>query len=458
MVTLACAGKPGTGVPAKVATAKASPGAATPTPLVVAAVGLQKPLGDVREVTGTVLLDGNYAVARAGAHIVSNNGGSVLQLAGVVANNGGSIISDNGAGVIANNGGSVIANNGGSAVSRSRALLAETAPPIGTVLPAAGLTVRVVNLADGKDLTLGLDAQGAAVTSVKTDDAGKYKLYLATSETQTLRVVATPPGPADERLSVQQLVAGGAVVDLDDVSTSSAQYNHDTTATTILRLLGSTPDAVTTSVALDWMPKEMLAVTKAGRLRLLESCKKLGWQGLSAGRRREVADRMADAVLASVPLEQVRTYNGIDGTLEVPEQSAAEGIKEVLRTNALQAAKLMQGLVDRGLDPEAHFAAAPEMIRINATLDPPAAIRKPSDVNTVLVRGVLANPAFDEAEVTGHLQTLILDPELGLSLEQAPLLVASVRGNSRAIAEYMYAGEAKGSKAVEEVLRLALGG
>ena len=81
-------------------------------PLDLKASLLKPPAVPYRTLTGTVQIDPDFLVAKAGGVILSDNGGAFS------APNGGSVISENGAGVLVDGGGGLVAGNGGRLASR----------------------------------------------------------------------------------------------------------------------------------------------------------------------------------------------------------------------------------------------------------------------------------------------------------------------------------------------------
>ena len=127
---------------------------------------LHAPSGQAHAVTGTVQLDAGYAVGQGvasvsagvlafgnAAALVANNGGNLI------ANNGGSLLSNNGGSVVSNNGGTLISEAGGALISEAGGawrLLADQAPALGTLLPAAGMVLEVRDVDTGQPVALKL--------------------------------------------------------------------------------------------------------------------------------------------------------------------------------------------------------------------------------------------------------------------------------------------------------------
>lgn len=226
--------------------------AASAAPTATPATGvakLQRPVAGTTALQGRVTIDAAYAlgaggtlISDKGSGIVANNGAAVavggarLDAASgrLVSNNGGSVLAD-GAGFVAGDapggrapelaggallaGGAVLANNGASYQ------LTQATPAAGTELPAAGMLVSVVNLADHRYVPLGERADGTKVYAVYTDAAGGFEVHVPAGGARNLLVVASVPGAADRRLNPNVVVASGAAsLTVDELERLTTQY------------------------------------------------------------------------------------------------------------------------------------------------------------------------------------------------------------------------------------------
>ena len=169
-----------------------------------------------QDAAGLIGHDGASVISQGGGNVISQGGGNVVsQGAGnVIASGGGNLIPSDGASVIASGGGNLaddqttfvasgaglIGHDGASVIAQGAGnyrVLAADEVPVGTRLPAAGMLVSVVSLADGRYLPVGVDGTGQPVYAVYSDLAGGYKLYLDPATQGNVLVVASAPGVTD---------------------------------------------------------------------------------------------------------------------------------------------------------------------------------------------------------------------------------------------------------------------
>ncbi|MDB5098316.1 MAG: hypothetical protein JWM80_2737 [Cyanobacteria bacterium RYN_339] len=368
---------------------------------------LRKPAGAIREVSGTVALDAGYALQRAGGKIIASNGANALQLgdASLIAHNGSNlilgdgnrIISENGGGIISENGGGIISGNGAGLTGKVKwgLLEAPADPGFGAVLPAGGLALGVVDLASGKLLKLGEDDQGRPAFGVVTDEAGAFHIFLPADIATGVRVVGVPREGADPRLQTTLLASSlGGPLALDE---DSAQVANDIRLQLTKRTLhtfeppeGETfvDDAYLTAVNQE-RRDEYLAAQK----RLSDAFKALDGGSLPLATKLAIALRLTDMALAPVKVEEVRSATSQPFPVKGAERPAQPGlvvedVLGVLRKLRERVGEIMEAERLAGRDPEAYFAAKPYL----RDADQKWPIRKPSDFDDFLIRGILANP------------------------------------------------------------------
>jgi hypothetical protein len=206
---------------------------------------------------GTLITnDGGSLITNDGGSLITNDGGGIIAQGGgnvvaasaagkanvsdngssIIAQGGGNIIAQGGGNIIAQGGGNIIAQGGGNAVTRAASgvgaggvgsyrLASVPAIPPGTMLPAAGMLVSVVDLASNQYLSLGKDKGGKNVYAIYTNAKGGYEVYLPKSASQHVLVVASQPGSSDGRLTYNLITApGGQAPVLDEYSSLVTRY------------------------------------------------------------------------------------------------------------------------------------------------------------------------------------------------------------------------------------------
>jgi hypothetical protein len=445
----ACAPEPGPTTVARrppAARATAQPrDEATPSPTPAATAvprALLRPPATAHVVfRGAVAVDAAYAVGFAGATIAGRGEGSVVAVdatgaaiaadaAGVIANNGGNWIADAGAGVIANNGGSVIANNGGSVIANDgsayRALAqAAEAPPIGTVLPAAGMVVRVVSLATGEPLALGVGPDGAPVTALYSDAEGRFTAYLPTGTAGSVRIDATTAAGGDDRLALAQVASVDVAAQLDDDTSLATRYIREGFATRLLDLMTLAPDDAVRALGPIAGDGGEAGYARALAVMLSDAAKAGPVAGWPRERQLGVARRACDRVLAQVALEGAM-LDTEDPPYDGPDEPAFAAIVDVLRYTRGNVVRKMRERQAAGEDPGAWFAALAE-VKAAAAEGRRHELRKPADYMAFTVDELYLRPAQGEDERYARLRALTV--EAGLSDgSQTPRLRAAVGG------------------------------
>ena len=437
---------------------------------------LKPPAGEFRAIEGTVHLEAAYAIAHGGASILSSNGASVLQLGdaalisdqggnliannggGIISDNGGGLISDRGGGLISDQGGGLIANNGGGLTSKTKWRLAaegDPAPEFGTVVPAAGLALGVVDLATGQLLALGQDAAGRPAHAVVTNAAGGFRVYVPAALMGTVRVVGVPREGADPGLRSALLSSRlDARIQLDEDTLQVANDVRQIMGSNFFRAITTKEEQVQiiTDMFTGLLSERAAADIAAGAKQLVAAYRAAGVPAMSQERQLAIANRLSDVVIAHARLEELRSLAKSRLTpigfltpatgSEEPGEPALAALGEAMAQIRLRVSAVMAAEQRAGRDPAAYFARKPYIQEAAARDKTSYAIRKPADFSDFLVRGVQANPALNSFESTIQLATVLSDKELDLDGSVADAFVRAQVGISLALSLQTYSGEA----------------
>ncbi|MDB5099839.1 MAG: repeat containing protein [Cyanobacteria bacterium RYN_339] len=365
------------------------------------ATPLQKllaPPGERLQVAGSLTVDAAYMVASGQGRIIANHGSSAVILDGapIISDNGGNIapadlvtggrlLSENGLGLIgrtrllSENGLGLVAPNGAT-----YSLLAAATPAAGEELPAVGMLVGVVGLADGKLVPIGVDAAGKEVFSVLTGADGHYELYLPKETHGNVRVVALPPKGADVRLEYGAVFAPGQAAGktqaLDGAEAIASAFlrvqmtrflelylAHDKAANQQRLVDGRTPAAVI-DIAMGVIEEFRDIATKNG------------YYGKPAAARRNALQLAVDAMLAPMDLAALQLDPAVSTSWKGPKEPALAAMASVVRLMNARTATL--------LAKDAHtFDNKPYMTAFNrarlAAGAPAIAIRRPDDLAAI---------------------------------------------------------------------------
>lgn len=435
------------------ATPTAAPASGKPT---AAPNLLQKPAGDVREVTGVVNLDAAYAVRQAGARVlggavalpdalISDAGGNIISdnAAGLIANNGGSLISNNGGGLIANNGAGIISDNAAGVVAPFR-LLADDTPAYGTVLPAPGMTLRAEDLGSGEAIALGSDAQDKPVYAVLTDAKGAFHVYLPAGVSQTIAFVATPPKVADDRL-ITGVLANGTTsqVTADEDTVEAARLMRETVAG-ILNM-DATIDLAALGVGDEFdqlLTGDDLKTHDAVWRRYVTAERNAGLDKAPFEVRARIMEHLAEIVIAHLDLAHVnveRTQSVVpyDG----PDEPALPACTAVMSQVRQATAAIMQREAAAGRDPSAYFAAQPYLTTYNLGAKTPLVIAKPADFNDYLIGEYMRANDGGTHDAELELFSLLTGPDFNVPNDQMLRISAGVRGIFLAYVDAVYGAD-----------------
>jgi hypothetical protein len=321
--------------------------------------------------SGTVRLDAPYAIAVAGARLVSDQGGTFVQAAGTV---------------LSNNGGNVVANQGGRAIDPAAGSLGAPAVPwrllevgdvlaIGEILPAAGVTIQARALATGEVLALGAGEDGADVYALETDATGGFNLYVTPPAGGMVlearlqdqhKVLVRDPGLIYDVYPRREPAPGQAAIIDEDTAAASALVQQATFG--IVRdALADAPDGLhRRGPQADGTPLAAMsrAAVAAGLTTAPEAV------------REAVARRCAEAMVAATDPWSVRLLTPRDTPADQRELAMEALVALLRRAREASTVKLRQDA--------SFFERWPNIQAINAAKGPDEprwVIRKPADLN-----------------------------------------------------------------------------
>jgi|GEM_PF-6664879 len=291
--------------------------------------------------------DAASLVARDGVTLLGQDGAAVVGAAAVQ----GRLIANGGGNLIANGGGNLRAGVAAFAGTRSEVAyglrnVSRVAP--GTVTPAAGMVVQLIDLWTGLPIVM-VDSKGRVGDAVLTDAAGQYQVYLPESFDHNVMVQVHAPGQlADARARYARLTVPGATrPDIHDNVSAVAGYFRGALAARLLYLFSRDPAGMSTLP-----PGEMLiAQALKPSIEAIRQAKVFEWSKLE---QHLLARRMADRLLARVKNWERLPLVAIDpsGTDEeftarvVFAMLAGDGLPTDPRPAADVMAKAMDDLMD----------------------------------------------------------------------------------------------------------------
>lgn len=461
----------------------ASPGpkatnATSPGPAGLPEGVLLKPPGDFKTLSGTVQLEAAYVVGQRAGQLLSNNGAGVLALSGagglvannggnIISNNAGTLISDHGGGLISDHGGGIVSDHGGGLIGPNGAsygLLAETGasgeasaaaspaagtPPAGTIVPAAGMAFRAVDLQTGLPLALGQDAQGRPAYEIVTNARGAFEVYLPAAAANTVRFVAAPVTGTDLRLLTDDLESHPArAVTLDEDSAQVVSYIRYTTTQGVLANVGRTPEDVLKDDVIPLLPADQKDAVITGWQALIAGMIAANLPRRSKAEQAAISQRIADLALSYVQLDQVMIRGnlldnvGLGAFLPSTDEPAIAAIADVMKRIRGKITTVFQ----READPVAYFAAQPYLVASNQRAATPYQILKPADFNDYIIRGFVANPDLDTATRYSSLVELLAGKDVKLKAPDAVRLLSGEKAIFDAVDAALYLNGAKGLK------------
>ncbi len=265
-------------------------------------------LAALRRAAGLVGNDAASLVARDGVTLLGHDGAAVVGAAAqqgrLIANGGGNLIANGGGNLIANGGGNLRAGVAAFAGTRSEVAyglrtVSRVAP--GTVAPAAGMVVQLIDLWTGLPIVM-VDSKGRVGDAVLTDAAGQYQVYLPESFDHNVMVQVHAPGhSADARARYARVIAPGtARPDISDDLSAVAHYCRGALAAKLLTFVSRDPREALKNrdvSQVNGQVEDLVAQRMTPTLDVLGQAEVYRWSKLE---QYLLARRMADRVLAQV--------------------------------------------------------------------------------------------------------------------------------------------------------------
>ena len=478
----------------------ASPGAqAEATAAPIRLRRLLAPATGTRTIAASLTIDAAYALGATAGRIISDNGAgllavgaaapddalaeAVLDTAGgnLISNHGGSLIGQNGASVLSNHGGTLVSNNasnligkirseaGGSLIGKIRSEngssligkirteggggligkirfqvtqadptpAAPAAPPLGTTAPAAGVAIRVFDLATGASVPLGVDEDGVEVHEVLTGAGGRFTIFPPANQAGNVVVHAGVPDTDDRRLRFNLLTPPQALTEIVDEDTSLAtHFLHRALARSFLLWIDPLPGA-----ADEWVPFFQDAADRQvvvdGRRRFKAEAGRLGIDRLTPAQRLALAERMVDLLVARVDPAAARLFRRSGPfAYQGPDERAFDGLVAVLRAVRDAATTRMRALELAGQDPFAYFAARDYVKAAETRRGEPFEFKKPTDVVDFMLEAFFSDPALTPADSITGLAALMGD--LGVEITVGQRFEAAALGANLSNSQALY--------------------
>ncbi|MDB5098274.1 MAG: hypothetical protein JWM80_2695 [Cyanobacteria bacterium RYN_339] len=417
LVLTACSGQPSVAVKASKASTKALAGLPAQAPRLVTA-----PTDAVR-LEGTVQLDANYAVNKAGGKlllngsakvtapeggklvgtsVISNDGASVVAQGGgnVIVEGAPPMISNDGASIVAQGGGNIVAQGAGNIVAQGagnlRSVQAVDELAVGAQLPAVGMVVQVRTLRDDKRVALGIDPQGKPVYAIYTNLDGKFKLFLPRTVAENVRIVVTPRTKDDRRLRYAIMGMANAPAQVDEDTSQATGYIARAIAGRVQQLI--THKAAEVAAAAPVFNRDLDAVLNAAANRDNKVVADAG----------ALAVKVTNTLLAPIDLNAA-TFEDADGQ-NVP---CLKTITEIMAVTRQNMGTRMTGMKD----------ATTEL----AALLPGTEIKKPADFVSFLVDTQLSGLDDNELARFQRIHEVVL--KAGLETDDARMLKLAAASN-----------------------------
>jgi hypothetical protein len=366
--------------------------------------------------------DGATAIAAAGAPLVAAGKGNAI--APLRPDAGGGLIGPDGASVVSAGGGSLIGADGASLVGADGAsyTLAQADSGLlpGQALPAAGMMVAAISLADDKPVSVGRDADGQPVYAVYTDAEGKYQIYPPEEAHGNLRVVALAGGK-DARLRYGALADPSRAEkrDVSEAATTAARYVHLCILSQLDGFLRKGKvTRIEVALAAEQASTGMPQPANAGIARLEAAAAAIGYEQLPASTRDALLRRIGDIALADLDLTKIR--------MEDPPGLAMDVIEDRLEKGAQQVAELMAS-PPAGKTAATMFADVAELT-VNGVR---SEILRPADFNEFIVTRYIAIDPLDSAVYVDRIHGLRL--RMGLPVAEGPQTDLGAAGYALAI-------------------------
>jgi hypothetical protein len=394
---------------------------------------LQKPAGQSRLVTGKVAIDAHYAQAAGGGQIISQNGARAIafgETSSLLGNNAGNLISNNGGaligkvkapvvGLVSNNGSGLISDKGlGYRVLQAEAV----AVGVGEILPAAGLALRVFSLRTAALLPLGVDKDQKPVYEAYSNAKGEYQLYLSDAELDNVLLVASVPGGTDTRLDYSLVVPKEqSVQTLDEDTSLVANFLRKAFADVMFQDIelffkeyerGLTPEQSAEGNGAEF-PEFLREPAKQVRINIIKAALRVNAQNYNKRQKQIMAQRINDAVLASLKLADIKTDYKTYG-LPDAETAALPALVDVLRSQRESVVKTFTRFATEGVDPAPYFAAKPYMQTVKDSLGVTFTIKTPADAIAFPAYGILANVQIERPEAMTLYEEVMTSTDYGM--------------------------------------------
>jgi hypothetical protein len=355
---------------------------------------------------------GGNLIANGGGNLIAQGGGNVIVPGGaasLIAQGGGNLIAQGGGNLIAQGGGNLIAQGGGNyrilstpgigtgSVAPDAASLARLAS--GSLVPAAGMMLGVIDLRDNRFVSLGVNDRGEAVEAVYSNLQGAYTLHVPADLKENLRVVALAPGLQGRTGIYDAVVVGG------DANDDPSVNDDTTTLTKYLRVAmrGKLWDILRAQTEQE---KDEAARNLVGgdlqRSLLRQLCDNYRAMVTDAGvpscRSFQAAVLASDTLLAYVRLAEVKPISVYDRrtcrtfTVADKQKTALELMQPLLRETRERLTRRLQEdpqyFIKKAQDPTSYVAIANERFRFPGRSA--FVITKPSDWWDLVVEGFFA--------------------------------------------------------------------
>ena len=349
--------------------------------------------------------DGARLVGKGGNTLIGADAASFVGMGASLVGN--ALVGADGGSLIGADGGSLIGADGGT-YRLAQAPAPASGLKAGQALPAAGMLVAALSLADGKPLPVGQDADGKPVYAVYTDAAGRYEIFPPAESRGNLRVVAIAGAGTDARLRYGVFAnpgtEGAAGVgpgsrDVSEPAAIAASYVYLCVMgqlDSILRKNFKSRIELVMEQA-EAIGAELPEIKAVRRLEAL--AEELGYESWPAEERDALLRRVVDIGLANVDFATLQNLDG-QPALPILEEKLAKGVEEVA---ALMAAP------PAGKTARTVFDDVPTLKGYT--------ILRPSDLNEFIVTKIIAVDPLDTGRIVERISVLRL--ELGLQVNGA---------------------------------------
>ena len=361
---------------------------------------------------GNVIVPGGVAslIAQGGGNLIAQGGGNLI------ANGGGNLIAQGGGNLIAQGGGNLIAQGGGNyrilstpwvgtgSVAPDAAALAGLVS--GSLVPAAGMMLGVIDLRDNRFVSLGVNAEGEAVEAVYSNLQGAYTLHVPAELKENLRVVALTPGLQGRTGIYDAVVVGEPSNDpsVNDDTTILTKYLRVAMRGKLWDILKAQTEAEKKDAAQNLVGQHnpmlpmLEKIVQNYRNTVIDA-------GVPPCRYFQAAVLASDTLLAYVKLSEIKPISvtnrvgcGNVFTVADKQKSALELMQPLLRETRERLTRRLQEdpqyFIKKAQDPTSYVAIANERFRFPGRSA--FVITKPSDWWDLVVEGFFAGIEADQ--------------------------------------------------------------